>query len=122
MKMNCFEDSTAWQKAQELAVWVYTQFNDHRDYGFKNQICRAVVSISNNFVEGFDRKSDKEFLYFLYISRGSNSEVKSMLYLAEKLNYIDSTQRTEGINRCEEIGKKLNSLISYLLQSNQQKD
>jgi len=45
-----------------------------------------------------------------------------LLYLAEKLNYIDSSQRTDGINRCEKIGKKLNSLISYLLQSNRQKD
>ncbi len=85
MKIQKFEEIIAWQKAQELAVRIYRKFSELEDKTFKSQICRAAISISNNIAEGFDRKSDKEFSYFLYIGLGSNSEVKSMVYLANKL-------------------------------------
>ncbi|MFZ4632834.1 MAG: four helix bundle protein [Saprospiraceae bacterium] len=85
MKIKRFEDAIAWQKGQDLAVWVYQHFGGLRDFSFKDQICRASVSISNNFAEGFDRNSDREFLHYLFIARGSNSEVKSMCYLAHRL-------------------------------------
>jgi four helix bundle protein len=88
MKIKSFEEIVAWQKAQNLAVEIYSSFKEVKDFGFKDQIFRAVVSISNNIAEGFDRSSDADFVRFLYISLGSCSEVKSMLYLAVKLNYI----------------------------------
>lgn len=68
MKIQKFEDIIAWQKTQDLAVAIYKSFNDSRDFGFKDQIQRASVSISNNIAEGFDRMSDKEFVRFLYTS------------------------------------------------------
>jgi len=85
MAIQKFEDIIAWQKAQELAVEIYTVFSVSKDYGFKDQITRAAVSISNNIAEGFDRSSDADFGRFLYIALASCSEVKSMLYLAEKI-------------------------------------
>jgi four helix bundle protein len=114
MKIKHFEESIAWQKAQDLAVWVYSNFGSLRDFSFKDQICRASVSISNNIAEGFDRNSDKELLHFLFIARGSNSEVKSMLFLAEKIQHLNADQCKEGRDRCDEIGKTLNGLINYL--------
>ncbi len=114
MGIQKFEDIIAWQKAQVLAIEIYKIFNSQKDFGFKDQICRASVSISNNIAEGFDRSSDAEFVRFLYIAAGSCSEVKSMLYLAEKLNYINSNQKEELINNCNEISKIIRGLINVL--------
>jgi len=63
-----------------LAIEIYSLFITSRDFGFKDQICRATVSISNNIAEGFDRSSDADFSRFLFIALGSCSEAKSMLY------------------------------------------
>lgn len=109
-----FEDIYAWQKAQELAVCVYSEFKGSKDFSFRDQICRAVVSISNNIAEGFDRSSDAEFSRFLYYSKGSCSEVKSMLYLAGNLNYINIEQQGKLIMQCEEISKLIQGFIKAL--------
>lgn len=85
MKIQKFEDIIAWQKAQDFAVKIYNTFGSIKDYGFRDQICRASVSISNNIAEGFDRQSNQKFIRFLYIANSSCSEVKSMLYLANRL-------------------------------------
>jgi len=61
MKVVRFEDLIAWQKAQDLAVGIYELFKGIRDFSFKDQICRAVVAISNNIAEGFDRGTNKDF-------------------------------------------------------------
>ena len=105
-----FEDIVAWQKAQDLAVEIYKIFSPIKDYGFRDQICRAVVSVSNNIAEGFDRNSNAEFIKFLFYSLGSNSEIKSMLYLANRLNYISDEQKNDLINKTEEISKIIKGL------------
>jgi len=109
-----FEDIVAWQKAQDLAVEIYKIFGNIKDYGFKDQICRAVVSISNNIAEGFDRNSDNEFHRFLYISLASCSEVKSMLYLSERLNYTTNAQSQILLAQTYEVHKIIRGLISYV--------
>jgi four helix bundle protein len=76
-------------KAQDLGVYIYAAFGNMQDFSFKNQVRSAVVSISNNIAEGFDSRSKKEFNWFLGISRNSCNEVKSMIYLAIRLQYID---------------------------------
>ncbi|MDB5226793.1 MAG: ribosomal protein [Bacteroidota bacterium] len=67
MVFKSFEDIIAWQKAQDVAVEIYTVFGMDKDFSFRNQICSAVVSISNNIAEGFDRSSDADFSRFLYM-------------------------------------------------------
>jgi four helix bundle protein len=116
MVIQKFEDILAWQKAQDFAVEIYKHFAELQDYGFKDQICRAVVSISNNIAEGFDRNSDNEFSRFLYISLASCSEVRSMLYLAEKLNYIIMPTKLQLLEQSLEISKMLRGLIKSLKQ------
>lgn len=113
-----FEDIIAWQKSQDLACQIYKHFNIIKDFSFRDQICRAAVSISNNIAEGFDRKGDKEFVRFINISKGSCSEVKSMLYLAEKLNYIDNNILNELLLKTEEIQKILSGLKKSLQTPN----
>jgi len=92
MKIEKFEDILAWQKAKILTLKIYSLLKGLKDLAFRDQICRASVSIMNNIAEGFERKSDKEFIHFLFIAKGSCGEVRSMLYLAIGLNYIDDEQ------------------------------
>lgn len=114
MRINKFEEIVSWQKSQDLALQLYELFKDNRDYSFKDQICRAAVSISNNIAEGFDRKSDKEFARFLYISSGSCSEVRSMLYLAKNLGYISEEKFVSLKSTTEEISKINKGLIKSI--------
>ncbi|MDF2456717.1 MAG: hypothetical protein K0R51_2710 [Cytophagaceae bacterium] len=93
----------AWQKAQDLAVIIYSTFSPLKDYGFKDQITRAVISISNNIAEGFDRNSSADFNRFLYFALASCSEVRSMLCLAERLNYISPESRLILSEQANEI-------------------
>lgn len=85
MRIQKFEDLLVWQKAINLTIELYAILNTVNDYGYKNQIQRVVISISNNVAEGFERGSDRDFKRFLFISQGSCSEVKSMLHLGGKI-------------------------------------
>ena len=114
MKILKFEDIIAWQKGQDLAVEIYHSFEHSRDYGFKDQIQRASVSVSNNIAEGFDRNSNKEFIRFLYISISSCSEVKSMLYLSYRLNYLNNEQSKQLILKTEEVSRIIRGLIKAI--------
>jgi four helix bundle protein len=114
MAIQRFEDIIAWQKSQDYAVIIYRLFKDSKDFSFKNQICDAVVSVSNNIAEGFDRSSNAEFKRFLYYSIGSCSEVKSMLYLAQRLDYITTEDLTENIEYGNEISKIIRGLIKSI--------
>jgi four helix bundle protein len=118
MVIKRFEEIIAWQRAQDLAVNIYTVFFNIQDKSFKNQICRAVISISNNIAEGFDRSSKADFTRFLYISISSCSEVKSMLYLANRLNYISEIEKNDMLSKADEISKIIRGLIKSLNTNN----
>lgn len=109
-----FEDLIVWQKAQDLACDIYKLFGQIKDYSFKDQICRASVSISSNIAEGFDKKSTKEYLRFLEVSRTSANEVKSLLYLSSRLNFISITEKESLLTRTEEIIKMIVGIIKSL--------
>lgn len=92
-KFERFEDILAWQKARVLVSEIYKTSNDGkfaRDFGLKDQIRRAAVSIMSNIAEGFARRTNKEFTRFLYISHGSVAEVQSLLYVALDQQYCFS--------------------------------
>ncbi|MHA8095077.1 four helix bundle protein [Aquirufa lenticrescens] len=117
MRVSRFEDLLVWQKSIEISLTIYKLFAVNLDWGFKNQIQRASVSIANNIAEGFDRSSDKEFKRFLFIALGSASEVRSMNYLGFKLNYISIEEYNECNNQLIEISKMLNGLSRSLNRS-----
>jgi len=114
MKIVRFEDIIAWQKAKELTIAVYRTFQDSKDFGYKNQIERASVSVMNNIVEGFDIRTNNEFRHFLYISKGSCAEVRSMLYLAKDLEEIDENNFQKLYNLSDEVSRLLYGLIKSL--------
>ncbi len=117
MRIEKFEDIQAWQKAKELTKMVYFAFAQTTDFGFRDQIQRAAVSIMNNIAERFERQSDNEFKYFFNISKGSCGEVRSMLVLALELNKITQSEFDKMYNNSVEISKMLSNLIKYLSQS-----
>lgn len=101
----------AWQKAKELNVLSYKLFKQCKDYYFRDQFLRAALSIMNNIAEGFDRQTDKEFKQFLFIAKGSDSEVKSMLYLAIEFGYINQKDFDLLYNLTEETGRLIFGFI-----------
>lgn len=113
MKINKFEDILSWQKSQTLNTDVFKLFESNKDYDFVRQIRRASVSISNNIAEWFERQSNNEFKYFLFVAKGSCWEVRSMLYLAKNLGYIDDTMFQNLYQETVEISK----LISWLIKT-----
>ena len=114
MKINKFEEILAWQKSRLLANRVYDLFKDSKDYSFHDQIIRAVISIMNNIAEGFERDSDKDFKRFLYISKASCAEVRSMLYLGMDLKFITENEFNELYGLAMEISKMLSGFIKKL--------
>ena len=84
-----FEDLICFSKARDLTKHVYKEFKDCKDFGFKDQITRASVSVLSNIAEGFERGTKSEFLNFLYIAKGSAGEVRAQLYVALDASYLN---------------------------------
>ena len=114
MVIQKFEDIIAWQKAKDLAKEIYLTFGPLKDFGFRDQITKAAISISNNIAEGFDRGSNADLRRFLYFSMGSCSEVRSMLYIAEELNYISLEKRKLLVEQSSEISKVISGFIKSI--------
>lgn len=84
-----FEDLICWQKARELVKGVYSALKTCNDYGFKDQIQRAAVSVMSNIAEGFERGTQQEFINYIYIAKGSAGEVRAQLYIALDVGYLN---------------------------------
>ncbi len=121
MKIERFEDIEAWKEGRQLVLDVYKSLSKVKDFGFKDQIQRAAVSITSNIAEGFDRGSNKELIQFLTIARGSTSEVRSQAYNALDLGYIDSQMFDKLSVRCITVSNLINGFIRYLRNSPRQR-
>ena len=115
-----FEDIAAWQRARELTKEIYnltskTDFS--RDFGLKDQIRRASVSIMSNIAEGFERSGTGEFAHFLATAKGSAGEVRSQLYVALDQKYILPAVFAQLSSSVAEISKMIAGLMDYLKRS-----
>jgi four helix bundle protein len=115
-----FEDIEAWQKARELAkiIYIVTSMGKFsKDFGLKDQVRRAVVSILSNIAEGFERGGDKEFAQFISVAKGSCGEVRAQVYVALDQKYIgqDTFDRLSALTI--EINQMLSGLMKYLHHS-----
>ncbi len=106
-----FEELDVWKKACQLSVDIFKLFQNCKDYGFKDQITRASLSIPSNIAEGYERDSNKEFIHFLYIAKGSCGEVRTQLYIAAEIGYLGKERETIFIEKAQEISYMLSSLI-----------
>jgi four helix bundle protein len=114
------EDLVVWQKARELSQKVFEIMNYpffSKDYSLKDQINRSAGSVMDNIAEGFGRNENNEFIYFLTIANGSNTEVVSQLYRAKDRNYISEEKFFELTELTIEISKMIFGWIGYLGKS-----
>lgn len=112
-----FEDVMAWQEARKLVTSIYklTHSGDiSKDFGLRNQLQRAAVSVMNNIAEGFDCESNLEFARFLVIARRSAVEVQSMLYAAYDIGYIDEKTQQELYAQTSKTKALINALKKSL--------
>ena len=118
MTAATFEELVIWKNARVQANAVYDAFGAEsaasRDYGFRDQIQRSAVSVMNNIAEGFERRTDQDFARFLDIAKGSNGEVRSMLYLAEDRHYLNPSTSQEMRNFSEALSRSIESLSKHL--------
>ena len=118
MKITRFENIEAWQEARKLVKMVYDVINKsqkfRRDFRLVNQMQDAAVSSMSNIPEGFSRKSNKEFIQFLYISKSSAAEVQSQLYVALDQEYITQEDFDRIYNQAEIVSKLDSGFIKYL--------
>ena len=120
MKVQTFEDLIVWQKAHALTLAIYKatkKFPNEERYGITNQIRRAAASVSANIVEGHSRKSKKEFLHFLSISKGSLEELKYFLILSRDLNYLNKNEFDVLLKLYNEVSKILYAFTQSLLKT-----
>src|SRR5262245_53985675 len=109
MTLETFEQSKAWQKAQDLLEIVETGLEDTRRFWFCDQMCRAALSISNNIAEGHLRPSKADRLRYLVIAKGSCNEVRSMLHYAKRRQYLSDDDVDKAMMLTQEVGKLLYS-------------
>ena len=120
MQIRRFEDLIAWLKARELTKNVYLLTATERfsrDFGLRDQIQRAAVSIMSNIAEGFERGGKAEFHQFLVIAKGSCAEVRSQLYVALDVGYITNEQFEKTRAQAEEVGRIIGGLRASLKRS-----
>lgn len=120
-KFNKFEEIQAWQKAKDLTLLIYKITSEEKfakDFGLRDQIRRASVSIMANIAEGHGRRTNTEFANFLNIARGSAAEVQSHLHIAFGLNYINQKEFDELYQILTEISRMTLSLAQYLRTTN----
>jgi four helix bundle protein len=115
-----FEDLIAWQKARVLTREIYklTQRGAFaKDFGLSGQIQRAAVSIMSNIAEGYERSSRAEFHHFLFTAKASCAEVRSQLYIALDIGYINESEFAWLMGLAEEVGKIIGGLRSSIERS-----
>lgn len=113
-KYKKFEDLEVWKEGCRLSVDIYKTFETIKDFGFKDQIQRASISIPSNIAEGYERGITAEFIRFLYIAKGSAGELRTQLYIAKELNYINQETMNGLIEKVKIISAKIQKLISKL--------
>lgn len=113
MSYKSFEDLNVWKMGVDIATLIYKCLENCKDYSLKDQMCRAAVSISSSIAEGAERGSNKDFIRFLHISKGSAAELRTQLMIAENIGIL-----SEDVSKklqCDLI--KISSMLHKLIQS-----
>ena len=119
-KLKRFEEMSMWVSARGLVKDIYAISKTplfFRDYGLRDQIRRASISIASNIAEGFESQSNPSFCRFLSSARGSAAEVRAQLYLALDLGYISGPDFVAISSQAESISRQITGLLNYLKKS-----
>jgi len=105
-----FESLDVWKRACRLAKAVYQELKDCRDFGLKDQMTRAALSIASNIAEGYERGTNKDFIRFLKIAQGSAAELRTQAYIANSVELIGRDATRHIVEECKGIGAMLQAL------------
>ena len=117
MRINKFEDLNIWKLSLKITKLIYDISANRyfiKDFGLKDQIRRAVVSISSNIVEGFEKNNNNEFIRYLKIAKGSIGEVRNQLFISKEVNYISIIEFNNINKLLLDLANQTGSFISYL--------
>lgn len=120
MSVKTFEDMEVWKEARRLTQRIYhlTKNEDFsKDFGLRDQIRRAAVSVMSNIAEGFERGGNQEFVQFLYVAKASCGEVRSQIYVALDQNYVANVEVGELTKSFKRLSSMISNLIAYLRRS-----
>ena len=121
MKITRFEDLECWKEARKLVDMVYEAIRNsssfQKDFRLAGQITGAAVSSMSNIAEGFSRRSNKEFIQYLFISKSSATEVQSEAYVALDQKYISQEVFQKIYKQAERVSRLDSGLITYLLEN-----
>ena len=106
-----FEDLEVWQRSTRLSVEVYRAAAGVRDFGFRDQISRACLSIASNIAEGFERESPRECVNFLSYAKGSCGEFRTQAYIGREIGFLNTDTASLWIQEAKEISSMLKALI-----------
>ena len=124
MAYESFKELRVWQEAKQLAIEIYkitAQGNFSKDYGLKDQICRASVSVMSNIAEGFNAGSNAEFIRFLGYAQRSCTEIQSQLYIALDQDYIAKDIFETIFELSDKTASKIGAFIKYLKMRNEER-
>ena len=119
--MKTFEDLNVYQDSISLLIAIINVIKNDKlktEFSFNDQLKRATLSISNNIAEGFERETDKELIRFLYFSKGSAGEVRNIINVYKKLDYIDESEYHKLREDVLDISKQLSNYIKYVVKRN----
>ena len=118
-RARSFEDLEVWREGCDLSEEIYRVAREgelSRDYGFRDQLTRAAISIPANIAEGKERQTVPELIRYLYIAKGSSGELRTLIHIAQRIGYLDSTTFRDLSERTQILSKKLGSFIRVLRQ------
>ena len=110
MAFRSFEDLEVWQRGCRLAVDVFKTFATCRNFSMQDQVQRSALSVPCNIAEGYERNTDKEFIRFLNIAKGSGGEMRTQLYISRKLEFLTKADFNRLVAESKEISKMLHGL------------
>jgi four helix bundle protein len=115
MALRTFEDLDVWKRACRLAVAVCEELRACKDFGLRDQMQRAAISIPSNIAEGSERDSRQDFVRFLRIAKGSAAELRTQCYIASKLGVVPGSRFSEYAEDCKAVSAMLQALIRSLI-------
>ncbi|UOD35084.1 four helix bundle protein [Deferribacteraceae bacterium V6Fe1] len=116
MSLTTFRDLEIWKISKDLAVYIYRITENElfkKDFNLRDQVRRSAVSIPSNIAEGYERNTKKDFIRFLYISKGSLSELQTQIEIAKELNYLQLGEFDKIESICQRLAGMITNFIRY---------
>jgi four helix bundle protein len=114
MGMDAFEKLEVWRRSKRLSVDLYRELRPSREWGFRDQITRAALSIASNIAEGYERNSRREYVQFLRIAKGSCGELRTQLHIGIEADLLERSAAEKQIRETREISLMLGAMIARL--------